>query len=205
MRFAKRFESEALRDVQDEIGFTLIQKEKHQGYMVAARDALLIPTEDFIMLCDSDGTHDPSDIRILWSRRQHKGIVAGTKTDRKDTLLRRMVSAAFNRLVRLTFNLPAVDINAGFKLVAREVAQDVVPNICHLRHGFTTELVIRANAMDYKVVSVAVTHRERMGGCADEFTITKLTRVVCQQFTGLRRLKHELRTKRAKRTTGAGT
>jgi len=152
--------SELLKELQNKFNIVLFQKNNRQGYMKAARNALLLPKEDFILLCDSDGTHDPLDINKLWSARNKYGIIAGVRENRKDSIFRLFYSKGFNLLMKLLFKVDVKDANAGFKLIRRDIAQEIVPSIKYLKHGFSSELLARAQAKGYLIHPVHISHRE---------------------------------------------
>lgn len=176
---------------------TLVLGEKKKGYMMAARDALLISRGKLILFSDSDGQHDPRDFWRLHPailRDNGVGIVNGARFERRDSLHRRIFSFAHNSMVSVLFGLPRFDFNSGFKLMRREVVNSVVGDIRHLKYGFSTELLIRAANAGFGIVEVRVNHRERgnVQGRGAQFAPLKLPGAIKSEMLGMLELKREL-------------
>jgi hypothetical protein len=83
-------------------------------------------------------------------------------------------------------------MDTGFRLIRREVATRISPDIRHLSF-FTAEFVVRAHHLGYKIIEVPVTHYARKIGSTSIFFISKLFWICAEQFLGLLRLRKELR------------
>lgn len=175
---------------------TLVLGEKKKGYMMAARDALLISRGRLILFSDSDGQHDPRDFWRLhpaMARDKSVGIVNGARLERRDSLHRRILSFVHNLMVSVLFGLPRFDFNSGFKLMRRDVVNEVV-GIRHLKCGFSTELLVRAANAGFGIVEVQVNHRKRgnFQGRGAQFAPLKLPGAIKSELLGLLELKREL-------------
>lgn len=185
---------EILARLAREIPIRLVSGPARKGYLRGVRDALLAAEKEWVFFSDSDGTHDPRDFWALAAKAAEGfDLVAGEKRDRQDPPYRLAFSRAYNALVRFAFGVRVRDVNAGFKLLRADLARAVAPDVKHLPFGFSTELVIRAEARGARVASVPVAHLARTTGRADQFEPSAMPRVVWRQARGLWRLKRELR------------
>lgn len=175
---------------------TLVLGEKKKGYMMAARDALLLSRGKLVLFSDSDGQHDPRDFWSLYSAMKGKGadVVNGARGVRHDPTHRRLLSASNNCVVSALFGVPKLDFNSGFKLMRREVIDGVVGDVKCLKYGFSTELLVRAAKKGFKISEVPITHRERghVQGRGAQFAPPRIPGAVKSQLLGLFELKREL-------------
>ena len=120
---------------------------------------------EWIATLDGDGQNDPADIPALLAKLSEPEqpdnleLLAGWRTRRNDTCLRRLSSKVANgvRSRMLKDNTP--DTGCGLKVFARETFLRL-PNFDHI-HRFLPALVIRGGGA---VVSVPVNHRSRERG-----------------------------------------
>ncbi|KYK27030.1 MAG: hypothetical protein AYK23_00295 [Candidatus Proteinoplasmatales archaeon SG8-5] len=183
---------EILRRLSDEIPMTLITGEERKGYMQGLKDALLQAKGDIIFYSDSDNTHNPKDFWKLYRRLTNSDLVCGVKVNRCDPLYRKFLSMLYNLLVYARFGIYIKDINSGFKIMNRKVLESVVPDIRHLKYGFSTELVIRSQKKGFNISWVPVQHFGRTTGNADQFQLSNIPVVVKAQLRGLKSLKQEI-------------
>lgn len=195
---------ELLASLADELDFRLVQGAERKGYLRGLQDALLAARGQWVFYCDSDATHDPADFWALWDAREDADVVAGVKRGRKDPFYRKIASWFYNRYISVKFGFRVRDSNAGFKLLRGQVVDEVVPEVTHLKLGFSTELLVRAHAHGYRMVQVPVRHFERPGGEADQFPLTRMPKIGWQTYRGLRRLKKDVRRIRKGRKPHAG-
>jgi dolichol-phosphate mannosyltransferase len=122
---------------------------------------------EWIATLDGDGQNDPADIPALLAKLADPAqppdleLLAGWRTRRNDTFLRRLSSKIANdvRSRMLRDNTP--DTGCGLKVFARETFQQL-PNFDHM-HRFLPALVMRNGGA---VVSVPVHHRARERGAS---------------------------------------
>lgn len=181
-----------LKKMKIKIPIKLSLGSKKKGYLRACRNALESANGELIFFSDSDGQHNPKDFWNLYKKIEEYDIVMGSKSNRKDPFYRKVLSKMYNISVLILFGKYFPDINCGFKLMKREIAENVIKNIKYLKYGFSTELVIRANKMGYKITDVPVRHIARKYGKAEQFAPSKLPKVLYEQLLGLAKLKLEL-------------
>ena len=120
---------------------------------------------EWIATLDGDGQNDPADIPALLAELANPAqpanleLLAGWRSKRNDTLLRRISSKVANgvRSRMLKDNTP--DTGCGLKVFTRETFLQL-PNFDHM-HRFLPALVMRNGGA---VVSVPVHHRARERG-----------------------------------------
>lgn len=119
----------------------------------------------WIATLDGDGQNDPADIpKLLQEARrlaptQRELIVCGHRTQRRDTLVRRLSSRIANAVRASILRDATPDTGCGLKVFARHTFM-ALPQFNHM-HRFLPALVQRAGG---QAVSVPVNHRPRLHG-----------------------------------------
>jgi glycosyltransferase involved in cell wall biosynthesis len=180
--------SQIAADVAREVPHVRVVRHDHnRGYGAALVSGLRVARMPWVLLTDADLQFDLDQLDRFVALTPEADLVLGWRIDRRDPLHRRVNAAAWNRLVRHTFDLRVRDVDCAFKLVRREVVQDLP--LASSGAMISTELLVRAQAGGARVRELAVEHRPRMAGeqsCASP-------RVVLRAFRELRQLRHELR------------
>lgn len=187
--------SQILDEIAREGWLRVIHGAGNRGYDAAVTAALAAATGDLIHLTDSDGQHDPADLRRLQDERERHGadLVVGWKKPRRDAWGRLVLSFGMNRICRLFFRSPLHDANCGFRLMTREVRDALLPRTGKLPTFISTEISLRAVAAGFRVSEVPVTHRARASGKSRSLPVARLPRILCRVGLGFVRLHRELR------------
>lgn len=185
---------DVLIKLQKSIPMRLVMGKERKGYFKGVKDALLLAKGDIVFYSDTDNTHDPKDLFKLLEKIEEYDLVMGVKLHRNDPLNRILFSRIYNLLIYLMFGIYIKDINAGFKLMKREIVEEYMPKIKYLKYGFSTELVIRVKNDGKRIVGVPISHFKRETIKADQFKIT--SNVILMQLKGLLKLWLELRRQR---------
>jgi len=121
---------------------------------------------ELIATLDGDGQNDPADILRLLARlrdeppeARNRLLVAGQRTKRRDTPIRRISSRIANGVRSRLLGDRTPDTGCGLKVFARTAFLDM-PHFDHM-HRFLPALMIRQGG---RVVSVPVNHRQRQRG-----------------------------------------
>ena len=125
----------------------------------------------WIATLDGDGQNDPADIPALLARAQAEAglvLIAGHRTQRRDSAVKRLSSRAANALRAALLGDGTPDTGCGLKVFARAAFLDL-PAFDHM-HRFLPALMIRAGG---RVVSVPVNHRPRLRGVSKYGTIDR--------------------------------
>ncbi|MDH3754275.1 MAG: glycosyltransferase family 2 protein [Acidimicrobiia bacterium] len=144
----------------------LAQEENHghgPSVVVAYRRTIELGT-DLVLQVDGDGQFDATDVSLLLDAiDQGRDVATGRRVARVDPLIRRMVTAALNTLMRVGFGVVRSDTNCPLRLYRSAVLDDLLsqlPPAPMVPHVLLTVLETDAH-LDH--VEVAVTHRDRRG------------------------------------------
>jgi len=165
----------------------VVRHERNRGYGAALTSGLRAASMPWVLLTDADLQFDLDQLDRFVPLTHDADLVLGWRIDRQDPLHRRVNAAAWNWLVRRTFDLRVRDVDCAFKLVRRELVEDMA-----LTSGgamISTELVVRAQAGGARVRELGVEHRPRLAGEQSGAS----PRVVLRAFRELRELRRELR------------
>lgn len=113
---------------------------------------------------------------------------SGARVERN--ALRRIVSRAYRILLHMLFGLRVSDAPCGFKAVSARVVREIVPRIRDMQWFFDTELLIRAQAADIRIVEIPVAWHEPRRGAS----FGKVPRIIASDLRAMVRLWQELRT-----------
>ena len=130
----------------------------------------------WIATLDGDGQNDPADLPAMLARaraEQQAGagpvLIAGHRTRRRDSPVKRLSSRLANRTRMLLLRDATPDTGCGLKVFPREAFLEL-PHFDHM-HRFLPALFIRAGG---RVVSVPVNHRPRTRGASKYGTLDRL-------------------------------
>ncbi len=136
------------------------------GQSAAVRTGVKAARAPVIATLDGDGQNDPADIpRLLAVLNESKKedwnglLIAGYRTKRKDTWLKRLSSRIANRVRSRLLGDDTPDTGCGLKVFTKEAFLDM-PAFDHM-HRFLPALMIRRGG---RVISVPVNHRPRSRG-----------------------------------------
>jgi glycosyltransferase involved in cell wall biosynthesis len=135
---------------------------------------------ELIITLDADGQNDPHDIPILLStlRDGDYDFVTGWRVNRKESLIRRILSTAANRIISRTTHLIIHDRGCSLKVFKREIVKNL--RLYGQLHRFLPEL---ASAIGVKLAEVPVNDRTRTSGKSKYGSITRTPRVVLDLIT----------------------
>ncbi|MBD3155993.1 MAG: glycosyltransferase [Candidatus Aenigmarchaeota archaeon] len=138
----------------------LIVKDVNKGYADALRTGFNSCKGEYITFIDADLQNRPEDIPKLidWVDKGYD-IVIGWRKDRKDILIRLIVSRLWNSLCHLLFQIPFPDINGKPKVFKAGILKDI--KIETKQWVIDLELVHKALKKGYKGMQVPVGHSSR--------------------------------------------
>ncbi len=148
---------------------------KRQGQSAAILTGIRFAEADWIATLDGDGQNDPADIpKLIKARDQsshlgHLQMVIGSRTRRRDSLVKRLSSRIANRVRRAALGDSTIDTGCGLKLISRQTFLEL-PHFNHF-HRFLPALVQRNGG---KVIAVGVSHRPRTKGKSHYGTLDRL-------------------------------
>ncbi|MGL5016938.1 MAG: glycosyltransferase family 2 protein [Luteolibacter sp.] len=134
---------------------------KNSGQAAALWTAFQKATGELVAVLDGDGQNDPSALRAMISHLSltNSDMVAGVRAKRRDSLLRRIMSRTANRVRQAFLKDGVSDSGCALKVMRREVCGAFIP--LRTLYSFMPALAVVAG---FKVVEMAVPHRERTAG-----------------------------------------
>ncbi len=135
---------------------------------------------DLIITLDADGQNDPNDIpKLLTALKEGDyDFVTGWRVDRKEPLIRRILSKTANIIINRSTHLIVHDRGCSLKLFKRDIVKDL--RLYGQLHRFLPEL---ASAIGVKLAEVPVNDRSRISGKSKYGSITRTPRVVLDLIT----------------------
>ena len=177
--------------VSREVPLRLLGSPERLGYRRAVLNALASSSSEWICLVDSGLKHDPEDFWRLWNARDGYALVLGRRSNRQDQWYRRLLTFAFNGIVRRLFGVPLRDADTGFRLLHRSVAESVLASGLFFRNFSSTEIVLRALAAGFRCTEVPVSYRQRVGASRG-MPLRGIPKAIVGAISDLRRLRREL-------------
>ncbi|MFC1808329.1 glycosyltransferase family 2 protein [Candidatus Omnitrophota bacterium] len=174
-----------LKRLAKELPIVLICSRERKGYTKAFKDALAYAKKDLILFSDSDGQHKPSDVFLLLEAIKDNDIASGYKMPRMDPLHRIVMSKVYNFIINILFKFQMIDIDSGFKLIRREVIEDVLWKVTRMEYCVMSEFIIRSKLAGYRIVEVPVSHISRTNSKTCIFLPTKLLVIIFSLLVSL--------------------
>jgi glycosyltransferase involved in cell wall biosynthesis len=177
----------------------VVRHDQNRGYGAALTTGLRAASMPWVLLTDADLQFDLNQLERFVPLTEDADVVLGWRIDRKDPLHRRVNAGAWNWLVRHAFDVQVRDVDCAFKLIRREVVEDVP--LTSSGAMISTELIVRARRNGARVRELGVEHRPRLAGEQSGAN----PRVVLRAVRELRQLRHELRERPAVPATTSST
>jgi glycosyltransferase involved in cell wall biosynthesis len=165
----------------------LVVHPSNRGYGGAVRTGLRAARMPWVLLTDADLQFDLRELAAFVPLAGEADLIAGWRIARQDPAHRRLNAAAWNWLMHRRFKLPVRDVDCAFKLVRRDLLDQIA--LTSAGAMISTELVVRAVAAGATVREVGVHHLPRVAGEQSGAS----PRVVVKAFRELTRLDGELR------------
>jgi glycosyltransferase involved in cell wall biosynthesis len=181
-----------LQQLSAELPMRLVSSRTRKGFAGAVRDGLKLAKSDLVFFADSDGQYDPKDFWKIWQARDSYDLVIGRKMHREEGFYRTLLSRGFHLLVKAFTTVPLEDMDCGFRLIRREVVQEVLPEVRSLEFSFNAEFAIIAYRKGFRILETPISHRPSMQGDTSIYTWNKMPRIIVAQLVGLLRLANRL-------------
>jgi glycosyltransferase involved in cell wall biosynthesis len=184
-----------LERLSREMPMKLYMSDDRKGYQQALIDAISYATKPWLFIVDSDYQFAAIDFWRLEPHRRDFDVILGMKAPRRDPKYRVLLSRGYNFLLRQFLNVPYRDMDTGFRLIRRDIANEISPEVKFMSF-FTAEFVVRAHHKGYKIIEVPVPHYARKIGSTTIFFISKLIPICLKQFFGIFRLRAEIQSQK---------
>lgn len=142
----------------------LINHEINKGYGQTLVDGFRAAKHEWVFFSDSDRQFDLREINKLKPFTNDADLIIGYRENRKDNGMRKFNAYLFRLTARVIFNLKFKDIDCAFKLIKKEVIDEIELNSTSAL--INTELLHKSSRKNYKIVEVPVTHFPRVEGKA---------------------------------------
>jgi dolichol-phosphate mannosyltransferase len=117
----------------------------------------------WILLMDSDGQLDPSDVPSFIARSETADAIVGYRAQRRDARARRLASWLYGAVVRTALGVQGVrDVDCAFKLIRASHLQGA--RFTSRTGVVNAEILARALSRGAQLVELPVTHHERQVG-----------------------------------------
>lgn len=134
----------------------------NQGYGAALRTGFAHARHELLFFTDCDLQFHPGELKYFLPLMGEHDMAIGFRVYRYDTVLRSIVSWIYNRLVGVLFRLRVRDVDCAFKVMRREVVEQVGLECDNF--FISTELVARARKWRFRIIEKGVRHYPRVAG-----------------------------------------
>jgi glycosyltransferase involved in cell wall biosynthesis len=133
-----------------------------------------------IVTLDADGQNDPADIPRLLDKRNEGDydIVTGWRINRREPLMRRLVSQVANRMISRITHISVQDRGCSLKVFRAELVKNM--RLYGQLHRFLPEL---ASTIGVRVAEVPVNDRDRQFGRSKYGALSRTPRVILDLVT----------------------
>jgi glycosyltransferase involved in cell wall biosynthesis len=153
----------------------LVFHEKNKGYGGALQSGFRSATKDLVFYTDGDGQYDVLELRkFLKVMQDGVDVVNGYKISRSDPLHRIIIGTVYLNLMRLLFNFKVRDVDCDFRLIRREVLDQLL--LHHTSGVICIELVKKLELAGCPFVDFPVHHYHRTHGKSQFFNFKRLFR-----------------------------
>jgi dolichol-phosphate mannosyltransferase len=171
----------------------LSESSSRLGYSKAVQLGIRECKTEFICFMDADGQCDPTELGLLYKNLHASHVVAGFRNPRVDSFNRIVYSKLFGFVYRLLGGPKLIDPSSPFVLAKTSEIQFISNATLHLSFGFWWEFQQRIASRGLKVIEVPISHRSRIAGETQVYTLDRLPKIVKTHLVGLWTLRKELR------------
>jgi glycosyltransferase involved in cell wall biosynthesis len=182
---------EIITRLKKELGLVHSTSPERKGYAKAFRDAVSLAKNPYVFFSDTGGKQDFSDFWKLYPFCEKFGIVSGYRSGRRDQVYRRLMTWAYNLLLRTYFGVGFRDADAGFRIYQIAVIRKIANEPWINRHLISSELALRAVYSGFAVKEVPVLYRQR-AGVSRGLPARKIPNVIVSVLKNFARLKKNL-------------
>lgn len=136
---------------------------QRKGYAKALKDAIRIAQNPYIFFSDTGGKFDFDDFGELYAIREKYSLIIGVRSKRTDKLYRRILTIAYNFILKKYFNTYLEDSDSGFRIYKRELIRKIGDETWVNTALIESELTLRAIFSGGRVGYVPVAYMQRSG------------------------------------------
>jgi dolichol-phosphate mannosyltransferase len=167
----------------------VIHAERNQGHGPSLRQAFESSAGEWILQMDSDGQQVPGELWDLWALREEADLVVGVRRGRSEGRHRAAVSAFARMAARVAGGGRLRDVNVPFKLIRREVWDDLRGDIPARPVAPSLLIAVGASLRGWRVREVEISHLPRRAGrsTVDVPALMRLTAGALRELIRFRR------------------
>lgn len=183
---------EVLLNLSKEIPLRLVLESGRKGYAKAFRDVLKLPNNEIVFQSDAGGKHDPEDFWKLYEKIDEADLVIGVKTNRQDSWFRKTLTKGYNLAVNLYFKTNFHDIDSGFRLIKKNVAEAVLKDPWLFKELIASEFGLRAAGLGFKIAEAPISYQSRVGSSRG-LPLKKIPKAIFHVLSTFPKLKNSLK------------
>lgn len=162
------------------VGVSVVILRRNFGKSAALAAGFEHSRGELLVTLDADGQDVPDQLRVLLDRMEEGDydLVGGWRQSRVDRRAKRWTSQMYNSATRTFTGLDLHDFNTGYKLMRREVVQELP-----LYGEFHRFVPVLAHDLGFKVGEVAVFHRPRRAGTSKYLSLLRFPKTLLDLLT----------------------
>lgn len=141
----------------------LISHQQNLGYGGALKTGFSNSRYEWVAFIDSDGQFDFSEIAQFLKKTDTADVILGYRLNRADPFRRKVLTLGWKMLAQILLGLKVKDYSCGFKLIKRQVFEDVLPLVSEEKVT-QIEFLVKAQKKGFKFAEVGVHHFPRRFG-----------------------------------------
>jgi len=148
---------------QEDSRIKIISLGTNKGCGYALQQAIVQSRGQYVVTIDSDGQFNLSEYVSLL-KKLHEGydVVTGFRHKKIDSIIKVLLDRIFNFIVKIFFGISLKDTNCALKIFKREILEKI--QIDSRGYSIPTEILIKVNALGYRIGEVRITHYYRPRG-----------------------------------------
>jgi glycosyltransferase involved in cell wall biosynthesis len=156
----------------------VLRHEVNLGKGAASRTGAMVATTPTIVLLDGDLDLPPEQLPDVVDTflQSDLDVLVGTKrygmSGGRYPLKRRFLSTIFRIVTRVLFRLQVSETQTGLKVLRRDFAQSIMPELKVTRYAFDLELLVRAQRLGAKIGEIPVALR--VGASSSPLSVSTL-------------------------------
>jgi len=176
------------RLMENEPHLRLVQHPVNKGFGAAVLTGFTSAAKDWILYTDADRQFVLAELASFMPFTAKADLIAGYRAPRRDPFLRVLYGKGWTMLCTLFFGYTVRDVDCGFKLLRREIIDQLASKVTSRGATFSIEWLVRAKRAGYRFVELPVTHRRRVAGSQSGARL----KVIVRAFRELFRLRLQL-------------
>jgi glycosyltransferase involved in cell wall biosynthesis len=150
------------------IKVSAILEKTREGKGAGVKKGMLKAKLPFVLFMDADNSTKIKELAKFWPYSEEFQVIIGSRyagiaAKVKQNIIRRFVSRAGSKIIRLITGLVINDTQCGFKLFTKKASDDIFSRLETKGWGFDAEVLLLAKKLGYKIKEVPVEWRDTEG------------------------------------------